>query len=188
MPHEPFTEKISLWLDDELDKAEIAELQSHLAQCPSCQRIHQAMRRVDQLLHRATMANPPAQFAAGVESRLARRTSLKPGHIGLGLATLLLGGIFFITVGTMGLFSLGTVLLDAGIVSNCLVALTDSLNNLWSYINLGGLFLETSLLIMRQPLFWGYMIVTLALAWLWIRLIRSIHRPAPVTVDTMILM
>jgi len=65
MTKDTFTEKISLWFDDQLSPAEVAELKDHLSGCPSCRQTYSAMQQVDQVLQAAArvMAAPQPGFS-----------------------------------------------------------------------------------------------------------------------------
>ncbi len=184
--HDTFAKKISLWLDEELSQAEITELQNHLAQCPLCRQTHRAMQQVDTLLRSASafMVSPGPGFRTRLQARLATYPARSSKYTWLGLGSLLLGSLFFITLGLIigGLALINfTSLIDLSPFMNWLINLGQLFNQLYVWLNLGNLFLKVALLTMKQPLFWGYALVAMTLAWLWLRLIRGAYRRLPAT-------
>lgn len=185
MSHDTFTEKISLWLDNELSHPEVAELQAHLADCPACQHTYQALQRVDTLLRggASVVVAPAAGFMARFESRLAQHQARHNGHIWWGLGVLFAGTMFlFIIAGiVLGSYvSAGVNLVGIDILYKGLAGLIASANTLAVWLNLAGLFLKASLITMTQPLFWGFALVAAGMAWVWLRLLKVANRPAAV--------
>jgi hypothetical protein len=191
MNHDTFTEKISLWLDDELSPSEAADLQTHLTKCPSCQQVYQAMQHVHHFLDNASrlMAAPSPGFTTRFEARLAQNTA-KRWHAWLGLGVLLISTLLLVTVGAIvggvTLISISTVLLDTRALYEWLGMLGGIVNQIRAYINLSGLFLKVAFITMSQPLFWLYVAVTLGLTWLWVRVIQMVYRRAPVNVELLV--
>jgi len=192
MEHEKFTEKISLWLDNELSPAEITELQIHLTRCAACRQIYQAMQRVDDLLRRAAavMVEPTPGFSPRFEARLAQYTPYDQRRLWWGMIVLLLGVTFFFVLGaalsSTLLVSLRSIFFSGGILYPWLAALIESANNLWTFINLGILFAKTCLIIFSQPLFWVCVLVAIALAGLWVRMMQLIYRRSPINVELLV--
>lgn len=189
MSHDTFTEKISLWLDNELSHPDVAELQAHLADCPACQQTYQALQRVDALLRsQATIVVAPAPgFTVRFESRLAQQQARHNGHVWWGLGVLLVGTMFlFIIAGVvLGTYvSAGFNLVGIDILYKGLAGLIASANTLVAWLNLAGLFLKASLITMTQPLFWGCVLVAVGMAWIWLRLLKIVNRT--VTVELLI--
>ena len=45
---------------------------------------------------------------------------------------------------------------------------------------------EASFITMSQPLFWGYALLAAGMAWLWVRVIKSVYRPVPMNIELLI--
>lgn len=191
MNHDTFTEKLSLWLENELSAPEITELQVHLAGCPTCQQTYQALQRVETLLRGGSkiMVGPAPGFTARFETRLAYHQVRNGRHLWWGFGVLLLGTIFLFIIGGVvvsTLVSSGAGWLDGAIFYSGLVGLIQLANSLGVWLNLATLFVKASLLTMSQPLFWGCALAALALAWLWLRVLKYINRPVPASVELLI--
>jgi predicted anti-sigma-YlaC factor YlaD len=191
MTHDTFTEKISLWLDNELGDSEVAELQVHLAGCPICRQTHRAMQQLDTLLRGgSSMTVAPAPgFTARFATRLAQHQARSNGHVWMGLGVLLLGTLFLFLVGGIVLsayISAGTNLIDVAILYHSLADLIASANTLSVWFNLIGLFVKVSLLTMSQPLFWGYALVALGLTWMWLRFLKFVNRQTSTIVELLV--
>jgi predicted anti-sigma-YlaC factor YlaD len=191
MTHETFTEKISLWLDNELGPAEIAELQTHLSDCATCQQAYQAMQRVDRLFHESArvVVAPAPGFPQRFEARLAQRYAINGGHLWLGLAVLALGTLFFFLIGgvTISTFiSAGMGMIGTSILYDGLVAFIESANLIGVWLNLTGLFVKACLITMSQPLFWGFAIVAIGMVWLWLRLVKSVYQRSATSIELFI--
>ena len=182
MTKDNFTEKISLWLDDELNLTEVAELQDHLSACPACCQSYEAMKHIDQLFRMAAMqmAAPMPGFSQRFEARLAQHSPAKPWQIWLALGALLGGTIFFfgawVVVGGIALLSVSASVLDAGLYYQGLAAFIETVDNLRVFLNLGALFLKTSFITMGQPVFWGCILIALGMTWLWVRALQNLSR------------
>lgn len=187
-----YTEKISLWLDDELNTAEIAELHAHLAACSQCQNAYQGMRHVDQLLVNAArvMVAPLPGFTHRVETRLAHHHPTKVWQIWLALGALVAGALIFLgfwaVMGGITLYGLGTSLLDTGLVVYGMAVVVDTADNFRFLLNLGGLVLKTSILTMKQPVFWGCVVVAVAMTGLWVRVMQALYRRGTAVVQMML--
>ncbi len=191
MTHETFTEKISLWLDNELSAAEIAELQTHLSGCPTCQQTYQAMQHVDRLFHESAsiIVAPTPGFPQRFEARLAQRYARNGGHLGLGLAVLLLGTLFLFVIGgvTISTFiSAGMSMMGVSALYDWLAAFIESANLVGVWFNLTSLFVKACLITMSQPLFWGFAVVAIGMAWLWLRLLKSVYQRSAITIELFI--
>lgn len=188
MKPDTFTEKISLWLDDELSPAEVTELQQHLAGCPACQQVHQTMVQVHSLLHQAStiMAEPAAGFTTRFESRLAHHPQ-KTWQMWLGLSVLLLSTLTFFAVGAilawLSLVGASSNLIDLSAVYYGLALLGATVNDLRALANFAGIGLKVALLTMLQPLFWLYLFVAIGLGALWVRLMQGLYRRAEIPVQ-----
>ncbi len=189
MQHDTFTEKISLWLDGELSPAEITELKGHLAECPTCRQVHQAMVRVHYLLHQASavMLEPGPNFSSRLQTRLAHHRPQKSWHLWLGLGVLLVGSLFFFAVGAvlgwLNLMNTNGALVELGPIYYSLANLGGLVNNVRAMVNLLGIGVKVAWLTMTQPLFWIYVLLTMGLTGLWVRLMQSLYRRVPLTVQ-----
>jgi len=191
MNHETFTEKMVLWLDNGLNAPEITELQAHLAGCPTCQQTYQTLQRVETLLRGGSkiMVGPPPGFTARFEMRLAYHQVRNGGHLWWGFGVLLLGALFLFIIGGLAvsaLVSSGAGWLDGAIFYSGLVGLIQLANTLGVWLNLVGLFVKASLLTMSYPTFWGCALAALALAWLWLRVLKYVNRPVATSVELLI--
>jgi anti-sigma factor RsiW len=188
MKHDIFTEKISLWLDDELTPAEISELQQHLARCPACQHVHQAMAQVHSLLHQAStyVAEPAPGFTSRFDSRLARHPQ-RSWQMWLGLSVLLLSTLSFFAVGAilawLSLVGASSNLIDLSAIYYGLAFLGATVNDIRALANFAGIGLKVALLTMLQPLFWVFVLVAIGLAALWVRLMQGLYRRAQIPVQ-----
>lgn len=76
--HDDYTDRLSDYLDDELDAAERADVASHVAACDACARTLEELRRVTQTA-RALPPTPPAtDLWPGVQGRIETRTVVSP--------------------------------------------------------------------------------------------------------------
>jgi hypothetical protein len=114
--YDPFTDRLSDWLDDEdLDAAERASIEQHLAACPACRGVLDDLREVRARARGLTDAAPAADLWAGIAARLPRHERLLPFRaraprqfsftlsqlVAAGLALMVLsGGIVWIARGT----------------------------------------------------------------------------------------
>jgi hypothetical protein len=191
MAHDTFTEKIALWLNDELSNPEIAELQAHLADCSICQQTYQSWQRVETLLREEStvIMEPAPGFITRFESRLVYHQTPNNGHIWLGLGVLLLGTLFLFIIGAIvgsALVSTGVGLINVDTLYRGLAGLIESVNTLGVWFRLVTLFVRASLLTMSQPLFWIYTLVAVGMVWLWLRFLKFINRQAPATLELLI--
>jgi hypothetical protein len=185
MSHDTFTEQISLWLDNELSATEVAELQTHLAGCHTCQHTYQALQQVDTLLRSGSsvVVGPAPGFTVRFENRLAQQQARHNGHIWLGFGVLLVGTLILFIIGgiVLGTFVSAGINLDGiDLLYNGLAGLIVSANTLLVWVNLAGLFLKACLITMSQPLFWGCALIAAGMVWLWLRLLKLVNRPAAV--------
>ncbi len=187
MTKDNFTEKISLWLDNELSPTEVAELQAHLADCPVCHQTYQAMQQVDHLFRMVAkqMVAPSPGFTQRFETRLAGHRVAKPWQIWLTLGALLLGTLFLFglagLLGGLTLVSVSVSVINVGWFYQWLVTFMESVDTLCFFLNVGALFLKASFLTMQQPIFWGCLLIGIIITWLWARLMRALaQRSAPI--------
>jgi hypothetical protein len=191
MNHNSFIEKISLWLDDELNPAEVSELQSHLTTCSACHQTYQAMQQVHQFLHQAStvMAEPNPGFSTRFEARLAQPPA-KRWRTWLGLVVLLISTLLLTTAGVavvgLTLIGTGTALLNVQTFYEWLGTLGEIVNQLRAFVNLGGLLFKVAFIVISQPLFWVYVAVTIGLIWLWVRVIQMAYRRTSITVGLLV--
>ncbi len=189
-----YTEKISLWLDDELNRAEVAELQQHMAQCAACRQTYTELNRVDGWLRDAArlMVVPESGFAQRVETRLAHVKPPQLWQIWLAVLGLVLGALFFVAAGLffggLTIYSTGTtvLMLNTQAFSQGLVAVIKTADNALFYLEIGTLFLRSSLITMQQPIFWGLMLLAVALGVLWVQLLRKLHRRGAIPTSFMV--
>ncbi|MDH3676271.1 MAG: zf-HC2 domain-containing protein [Anaerolineae bacterium] len=192
MKNDTYAEKISLWLDDQLSLAEVAELKAHLAGCPSCRRTYEGLQRVHQLFQTAAtrMVSPEPGFSHRLEARLARHHAVSSWQIwaailALCLGTLVIFGAWAI-VGGLSLVNTGVMLLDAGIFYQGFIAFIESVDGIRILMNLGSLLLKAGFITVQQPLFWGGVLVTVSLIGLWIWLMRGLLRRAMAPVELLV--
>jgi hypothetical protein len=187
MNYDTFSEKLSLWLDNELNPAEVADLETHLASCTGCQQVYEQMRQVDQLFQTAAMAmiTPAVGFSQRVEARLVYHRPIRPWQILLAMGSLALGTLLFLgVVVASGLtsfdlsFSTSGALLYQGVIS-----LIDSVDNIRVLLNLITLFVKACLITMQQPIFWGLALLTIGLSWLWLRVMKALSRREDLTAE-----
>jgi predicted anti-sigma-YlaC factor YlaD len=106
---EQMTELMSLALDRELGADDQRQMEHHLATCPHCQAVWDAMQQVSTLFQRSAMVGPPLGFAIRVERRLNQKAKKQRRTLG-GLAVLTgslsLAGV---TVAVVAMLVLGLV-------------------------------------------------------------------------------
>ena len=83
MKHEPMRERLALDLYDELDEAEKAELEQHLAACADCRRFASELR---QGLGGLSREGPTCEFPAGWAERLRSEVEGVPARPALAPA------------------------------------------------------------------------------------------------------
>lgn len=180
MAEDKFTEKLSLWLDNELEEAEVAQLQAHLQECATCQKTYGEMQRLDRWLRDVAtiMISPSAGFKQRVEAGLVQVQPQKVWQLWLAVLALAVGavlifGMWGLTSGVT-LYSIGLTLLDVRLVHEGVQTFITTADSFRLYLVISGLFLKTGLITMQQPLFWGLVAVALAAAFFWIRLLRRL--------------
>ncbi|GAB4451096.1 MAG: hypothetical protein Kow0031_33680 [Anaerolineae bacterium] len=189
-----FTEKLSLWLDDELSRAEVAELQQHMQQCVACRQTYAELSRVDGWLRDAArlIVVPETGFVQRVETRLAAVQPRKLWQIWLAVMGLVLGALFFVAAaalfGGLTLYSAGTsmLMLNTQMVHQGLVTVINTADSARFFMELGLLFLRSSFITMQQPLFWGVMLVAVALGAMWVQLLRKLHQRGVISTNLLI--
>ncbi len=83
------TEQFSLALDQRLPTGDLEAMHQHLGSCASCRREWELWQNIAARFQHTPLVAPPAGFARRVETRLARRASLRRGALG---GTVLLAG------------------------------------------------------------------------------------------------
>jgi anti-sigma factor ChrR (cupin superfamily) len=78
MPHDVVNERLSDYLDNELDAAARAEVEAHLADCEECRADLEALAAVVARAGTLTDAAPAADLWSGIESRIAPAQVLRP--------------------------------------------------------------------------------------------------------------
>jgi predicted anti-sigma-YlaC factor YlaD len=189
MIHNTFAEKISAWLDNELNPTEISELQTHLAGCPACRHTYQAMQQVDHLLRSAAeMAGPLPGFSQRFEARLAHHQQAR-WRLWLGLGALLVGTLFVVGFGAV---VMAVTMLDVSSIVNAdllyrgLAQFIELVEEASLLFDLVSLLVKACLITMSEPLFWVCALAAAALAGLWIRGLRSFFRQPPAAVELLI--
>jgi predicted anti-sigma-YlaC factor YlaD len=178
MREDKYTARLSVWLDHELSPNEVVELKQHLQSCDNCQQNYQAMQQVDGLFRQAAlqMVAPTAGFSQRFESRLNQHQTERR-QAWLAILALLLGAILlFIFIissswGFMGMLSSDLPTLQQGQIQVIHLA-----NTAHSWLNLLGVLVKASFIVMTQPLFWGLVIVSLIVTGLWGRLMQVLYQ------------
>jgi predicted anti-sigma-YlaC factor YlaD len=181
MTHNKYTEQISMWLDNELSPDKVAALQSHLAECSECTRFYQAMVQVDQVLNNAMMVEPSPGFTRRFETRLEQQ-QIRQGRMWLGMTILAVSTLaIFIAAGVFGWMVFAAQGTDWLLPTfyTYLGRLGGTVNELRAVVNLGSLFLKASIMTMQEPMFWGFVVLTLALMATWARVMQMIYRRSP---------
>jgi predicted anti-sigma-YlaC factor YlaD len=183
MTHEKYAEKISLWLDNELSPDEVNELNTHLAECPACAQFYRATQHVDRFMRKASMvmAQPSPGFSSRFEARLAQQ-QVKQGRLWLGLTVLTLSTVAMIVAGGAFVWLVVSGWGTAWLLPSFyyyLGQLGTMVNDARAFINLGGLFLKASVMTMQEPMFWGFIAITLAMAITWVRVMQILYRRIP---------
>jgi predicted anti-sigma-YlaC factor YlaD len=182
MSMDQYTEKISLWLDNELSPGEVTELEAHLADCPACHQTYEAMQRVDRLFRTAArqIVIPAPGFTRRFETRLAQQRPVKPWQLWLTLGALLSGTVLIFSayaiVGGIALLGVRTTAVDAGLYYQGVITFLESVDQARIYLNLSSLFVKASLLTMSQPLFWVSTMIIITIIGLWLRIWRGLSQ------------
>ena len=77
-PHDLLNERLSEYLDDELDAATPAEVEAHLAECAKCRADLEGLAGVVARARTLTDAPPAADLWRGIEARIAPRQVPRP--------------------------------------------------------------------------------------------------------------
>lgn len=192
MEHTTYTEKIALWLDDELLPAEVIELQTHLAECQACTRTYQAMQQLEQMLRSAAtvIAEPAPGFTGRVQTRLAYASPRRRWRMWAGLSVLLVSSMTMLAagliIGGLALLSTWANLIDSQLIYYWLGTFGETINQIRALVILGGLILRVLWITGSQPAFWVLVPVTGALAWLWVYLLKNPIQRLSTTVDMLV--
>ena len=192
MAEDKFTQKLSLWLDNELEDAEVAQLQAHLQQCATCQKTFSEMQHLDRWLHDVAtiMVSPSAGFRERVEAGLAQVQPRQAWQLWLAVLALAVGAVLIFGVWGLAsgvtLYNIGLTLLDVRLVHEGLLTIISTADHLRLYLVISSLFLKTGFITMQQPLFWGLVAVAVAAALFWIQLLRRLVARGVNTVGLMI--
>jgi anti-sigma factor RsiW len=182
MTNDNYTEKISLWLDDELDTTEQMKLRQHLSECTDCRQAYEQMKHVDQLLRHAAlvMVAPAPGFVHRFEARLADYRPQKMWHIWAALSALLVGALLVVSVWAissgLALVGLASTVLNVQLLTQSLFVFADTAADFRLFTELGALVLRASLITMRQPVFWGFVVVAAATGGLWAVFMRQLYQ------------
>jgi hypothetical protein len=192
MAQDKFTEKLSLWLDDELNEGEVAELQTHLQQCPACRKSYADLQLMDQWLRSAAtvMAAPAPGFSERLAARLPQAQPRYAWQLWLAVLALVGGTLLLLTFvalfGGVVVYSYSTTLLDAQILNLIVFGMLTALENTRLILNFGGLLLNTGLITMQQPIFWGLVVTSVVGALLWVRMLSRLAQRGVTTANLMI--
>lgn len=164
---------MSLGLDHRLTQGQVAELQDHLVGCPRCRREWEAMQRVSSLLMGAPLAAPPAEFTANVMGRLAQREARR--RLFWGVMALLLGalslGAFALPSLVEPLFLLWPFVVHPSLMGKGLLAITQLLHVLRSFLEACGLLVTALLSAIHPYVLFVYLPLALLLITLWLTII-----------------
>lgn len=183
MNQEEFTQNLSLWLDDELESAQIAPLQQQMADHAGYHDLYQQMKQLDTALHEAALqvTTPDAGFAERFETRLAQHNVKQQRQAWLAMTALLLGTAFLLILFTYEVVALlgltGIPLsLDISTLQQGQIVLIDWVSNLYSLVNLGGVVLKAGLIIIQQPLFWVCAFMSVMVMGMWAGVMQRLYR------------
>ncbi len=151
-------------LDGDLSAANKDELQTHLQQCVPCAREWNSLQAVEQLLRRAPIITPAADFAQRTIARLPNQRhriwSLSALYI-----SLLIGGTFPLLLLTLLAFRFAPILMKPALTS----ALLQPFITIWGLMGTisNALLIAADGFVRQQPIFWGIVLIaagTLALS------------------------
>lgn len=193
--HQSYIDKIALWLDDELNSADISDLRTHLAQCPACHETYLAVRRADSLLRQAAtvLAEPAPGFTARFESRLATYQPRRRWQVWLALGALLLGSFSLLALGAvlggvtaLNLWAYLLTAFDMQFSYYLLGQLGELVYEARYLINLISALASLVTIIVTHPVFWISLPIAAALSWLWVRMLKLPYQRIPTMVDTLV--
>jgi predicted anti-sigma-YlaC factor YlaD len=179
-------EQIWLWLEGDLNAAEIDALQTHLKGCADCRLEVARQRQLTQLLTVSSMIAPVPGFTIRFQDRLqARRLRARTW---LGVGTLILASLTGVIAFASALLLSGSSwwqalplqsMLNAGVKAS--IALSESLATILDVLLLIGRVFARGL---NQPAFAIYAIFTAMIAMTWIFVVgKRSSRLAPATME-----
>lgn len=189
MDRERFIEKVSQWLDDDLSRAEITELQQCLDHNAEYRQIYHTMQQMDSSLRQASrqMVDPAAGFQQRFESRLKHHQARSQRRTWLAVVALLLGSLLMTTVlismalnGVTFIANTPT-LLDVQNISQWQVMVIEMADSSQAILNLMGLLLKAGFITMTQPFFWLCAVMSLFITGIWLGFIQRLYRQQSVT-------
>lgn len=185
-------EKLSAWLDHELEPGEVTRLEIQLAQDAQLRDTLAAMQRVDLLLRRAAeeMVAPTPGFSQRFGGRWAVRQARRPWQIWLAVLALFLGSLVIggsvAVIGGQTVIDAGYTAVSADAAHEVMQAVIESAASLRTLLNLGLLIGKASLLVLSQPLFWLVMMLAIGATWLWIRVLQHLSQRATRPIELML--
>lgn len=179
MNHKPFQDLMHAVLDGELASASRRDLEAHLAECGECQSTWTSLSEVQRLLRAEPPMAPRPGFSGRFQARLAQRRArprLLWGGLVLGLGAVSAAAL----VVPVGLGVIFTALRAAQEPTTAL-ALIASLNATATFADtvLSALFIAARSMLetaAASPLTWAASLAGLALAALWIYVMRHLPR------------
>jgi hypothetical protein len=91
MDHEKLRERLSAYLEADLDARERARIEEHLSGCPDCRREYRELRHTVDLLRRLPAPDPPPDLADRVIAETPWSTPVAAVAFGLGALAILRG-------------------------------------------------------------------------------------------------
>jgi anti-sigma factor RsiW len=181
-------ERMSLWLDDQLDSQQLQAVEAHTAICPSCRAALEALRRVDWLLVSAPMVAPTSGFTLRFQAKLAarhRRRHTWAGLLTLTLATvaLWLGVAALVAVSGLAIWQSVSA---SGLLTQAIGLLLEMGRAAATALNVAWLVLSALAQGLQHPVFIAYAVATAILAALWTQVItRRVLVRRPVAADVL---
>ncbi len=172
-----YTAKIAMYLEDALPKAEMTELENHLAHCSICRAEHETLTQLDQLFIQAPMIAPPSDFVAKFETRLERRVHRRRTVIGvsvIGIILMLATGLLVWTLIGSGAAA-WELLSKGGVLGNLLEFVGALAVGISAFIKIVTLMGRALMQTARYPAFWGYMMLATGIVTFWAQLLRRFH-------------
>lgn len=166
-----FTDKIMLYIDDELSEAEATAFEAHMMSCGACQAEFEALTQIDTLFTRAPMVAPPPNFVSRVEVRLEQRLNRRRTIAGVAVMSFILlsmvglGAWYIAGTASLGSLNTGLLVQMAGFFEPTLGAVATLLKVV--PLAFKGLFNLT-----RLPILWGYVAVSVGMVSLWAQILR----------------
>lgn len=168
-----YTDKIILYLDDELPPAEAAALETHMASCPACEAEFEALAKLDRLFASAPMVVPPANFVATFELKLEQRLNRRRTVAGAIIIGLLLAAL--LGLGTWYGVTQRVNLLDLSQIFHLVSFLTPLVGVAETFLKVLSLTASGLLALTRHPVFWGYITMAVGIISLWMQILRRVN-------------